>query len=271
LPTEAEWEHACRAGTKTRYCTGDSERDLDRAAWNADNSTGSTRIAGPMRASAASSDGTTHAVGQKTPNAWGLYDMHGNVSEWCADWFDAYKAEAAVDPQGPPEGQHRVLRGGSLCTGPEGCRSASRYGSLGRSSDNGFRVIVEVISPTALTDGSGSGSAPEANRQEKDHAPTASDKAKIVPLEELARFLDTVKTQDYHRMRREGEKVFQTNLYIPDHEAKFKGFAVSEPQPGHLHYSFFSVKGTGGAAEIAVVLDKKTGRIIMFSARDVSF
>jgi hypothetical protein len=99
----------------------------------------------------------------------------------------------------------------------------------------------------------------------------SEDRVSVVPSEELSRFLDIIKSQDFHRMRREGEKVFQTNLYIPDHEAKFKGFAVSEPQPGHLHYSLFSVKGTGGAAEIAVVLDKKTGRIILFSAIDVSF
>ena len=129
LPTDAEWEHACRAGTKTTYYTGDAETDLERAAWYGKNS-----------------GNTTHPVGQKVANAWGVYDAHGNVWEWCADWYEAYeayKAEAVVDPQGPAQGQYRVLRGGSWLNSPRICRSAYR---LWNSPDSrhffGFRVVA---------------------------------------------------------------------------------------------------------------------------------
>jgi formylglycine-generating enzyme required for sulfatase activity len=129
LPTEAEWEHACRAGTKTAYYTGDGEADLDRAGWYDKNS-----------------GGTTHPVGQKTPSAWRLYDMHGNVVEWCQDFYEPYKAEAAMDPGGPSQGQCRVLRGGSWFGPPRVCRSASRgrYTPEPRLSDFGFRVAADV-------------------------------------------------------------------------------------------------------------------------------
>ncbi|MCY3018035.1 MAG: formylglycine-generating enzyme family protein [Planctomycetota bacterium] len=109
LPTEAEWEFACRAGTTTAYYSGDTEADLGRAAWYY-----------------ANSGGKAHPVGQKEPNAFGLYDMHGNVWEWCADWYGYYEAAAAVNPQGAPHGQYRVLRGGAWYFGPGDCRSASR-------------------------------------------------------------------------------------------------------------------------------------------------
>jgi formylglycine-generating enzyme required for sulfatase activity len=121
LPFEAEWEHACRAGTKTAYYTGDNESDLDRAGWFYGNS-----------------KNTTHPAGGKVPNVWGVYDMHGNVWEWCQDWWsEAYKAEAQVDPQGPPEGQYRVLRGGSWGDDPGRCRTAIRLGD-----DPGHRIII---------------------------------------------------------------------------------------------------------------------------------
>jgi formylglycine-generating enzyme required for sulfatase activity len=128
LPSEAEWEHACRAGTRTTYCTGDGEADLDRVAWYAKNS-----------------NSTTHPVGQKAPNAWGVHDMHGNVWEWCADWYGDYGAETATDPQGAAQGQFRVLRGGSWYFVPRICRSASRldwHYPGNRSNFIGFRVVV---------------------------------------------------------------------------------------------------------------------------------
>jgi formylglycine-generating enzyme required for sulfatase activity len=129
LPTEAEWERACRAGTKTTYYTGDSDADLDRAGWYDKNS-----------------KKTTHPVGQKTPNAWGVYDMHGNVLEWCADWFEAYKCDSTVDPQCTAQEQGRVSRGGSRIGGPGGCRSANRGGIDPDGCGNilGFRVMVAV-------------------------------------------------------------------------------------------------------------------------------
>jgi formylglycine-generating enzyme required for sulfatase activity len=108
LPTEAEWEYACRAGTGTRYCLGDEEADLDRAGWFADNCAAKT-----------------HPVGGKTANAWGLYDMHGNVWEWCYDWYGPYEGNAK-DPVGSVPGPGRVVRGGSWGNYPQNCRSALR-------------------------------------------------------------------------------------------------------------------------------------------------
>jgi formylglycine-generating enzyme required for sulfatase activity len=104
LPTEAEWEYACRAGT-----TGDYAGDLDAMAWYEKNS-----------------GGKTHAVGQKQANAWGLYDMHGNVWEWCQDWYDSnyYRQSPGADPTGPTAGSARVFRGGSWDYAAACCRSA---------------------------------------------------------------------------------------------------------------------------------------------------
>jgi len=126
LPTEAEWEYACRAGSATRYCFGDSEEQLDEYAWYNKNS-----------------DGQSHPVGQKKPNAWGLYDMHGNVWEWCSDWYGDYSPEGQENPKGPPVGSHRVLRGGCWVNIPGRCRSAYRSDSTPDDRDNavGFRVV----------------------------------------------------------------------------------------------------------------------------------
>lgn len=112
LPSEAQWEYACRAGNSTRYCFGDDESGLSEYAWYGERS-----------------GGHTHPVGEKKANAWGLHDMHGNVWEWCADWYDrAYYANAAEeDPTGPPKGTRRVRRGGCWYGPARYCRSAHRY------------------------------------------------------------------------------------------------------------------------------------------------
>jgi formylglycine-generating enzyme required for sulfatase activity len=127
LPAEAQWEYACRAGSVTRYCFGDDMSSLDEYAWYDKNS-----------------ENKTHAVGKKKPNAWGLYDIHGNVWEWCADWYDGgYYANSPVDdPAGPSGGSNRVFRGGGWYDPALNCRSANRYGySPERRTDNlGFRV-----------------------------------------------------------------------------------------------------------------------------------
>ena len=127
LPTEAEWEYACRAGTATRFSFGDDENALGQYAWYVDNS-----------------NGRTHLVGRKQPNAFGLYDMHGNVWEWCWDEYDGdyYKRSPANDPQGPEQASYRVIRGGGGHDEPRYARSANRRGFAPeyRSSLLGFRL-----------------------------------------------------------------------------------------------------------------------------------
>jgi formylglycine-generating enzyme required for sulfatase activity len=127
LPTAAQWEYACRAGSTTRYCFGDDESKFGEYAWYVENS-----------------GITTHPVGQKKPNAWGLYDMHGNVWEWCQDWNEDYKKSPVDDPSGPTEGSVRVFRGGSWYHVAKHCRSAIRLSHLPRYkyADLGFRVAL---------------------------------------------------------------------------------------------------------------------------------
>ena len=135
LPTEAEWEYACRAGSQTAYSFGDDSTQLGRYGWYRDNS-GWYRDA---------SYRTTHPVGQREPNAWGLYDMHGNVYEWVQDWFGNYAPEPVVtNPQGPASGSLRVVRSGSWHDDAWCCRSAYR-GTVGyRNVDLGFRLLREA-------------------------------------------------------------------------------------------------------------------------------
>ena len=127
LPTEAEWEYACRAGTTSGYSFGDSESDLGDYGWYMDNS-----------------GLTAHPVGGKKPNLWGLYDMHGNMSEWCQDWYGHYPSGSVIDPTGAASGSHRVGRGGSWDYSSHICRSATRFRIL-PSLSLGFRVLRSSI------------------------------------------------------------------------------------------------------------------------------
>ncbi len=140
LPSEAEWEYACRAGSTGAFHFAD-ESELDKHAW----------IAGNSRE-------TTHPVGEKQPNGFGVYDMYGNVVEWCWDWYAAEHYETRAgrggvnDPLGPAAGMHRVLRGGYISQNAD-CRSASRGGQPPntRISDAGFRLVMTIDAVKALT------------------------------------------------------------------------------------------------------------------------
>jgi formylglycine-generating enzyme required for sulfatase activity len=136
LPTEAEWEYACRAGTTGRYGASDDPGALKNAAW--------------FKANAAQ---TTHPIGQKAPNPWGLYDMQGNVAEWCHDVYSetCYQQNQNTDPHGPPAGPKRVLRGGSWRSSEDSCRVSARNSETPRFADAcfgsdgyGFRCVKRL-------------------------------------------------------------------------------------------------------------------------------
>ena len=138
LPTEAQWEYACRAGTSTPFAFGEEASSEPGANFSHDYTYGG--VEKPMFL------GRTTAVGSYPPNAWGLYDMHGNVSEWCRDWYSGnfYTDSPLDDPAGPAAGSGRVIRGGAYFTAPRLCRSANRGILEPQSYDNhvGFRVLL---------------------------------------------------------------------------------------------------------------------------------
>jgi formylglycine-generating enzyme required for sulfatase activity len=135
MPTEAEWEYACRAGSTSSYSFGDEDSRLRGHAWYAVNA-------------ADGAEKYAHRVGQKCANSLGLYDLHGNVWEWCSDWYARgyYAQSAADDPQGHPRGSIRSIRGGSWLDAPQDCRSAARNGAAARVRGNhlGFRVACSL-------------------------------------------------------------------------------------------------------------------------------
>jgi formylglycine-generating enzyme required for sulfatase activity len=141
LPTEAEWEYACRAGTTTRYYSGDDPESLAKVGNVADATFKEKFSNAPSKRTIKASDGYvfTSPVGSFQPNAFGLYDMHGNALQWCADRYgqEYYAASPVDDPTGPDSGNYhdRVLRGSSWDDGPLSARSANRSGSEPNFSD----------------------------------------------------------------------------------------------------------------------------------------
>ena len=143
LPTEAEWEYSCRAGTKSKFNTGDT-LTTSQANWNGHyphlgDSMFQFSEKGELR-------GKTLPVGSFEPNAWGLYEMHGNVFEWCNDWYGDYSIEAINNPVGPIKGGFRVIRGGCWNSFISFCQSAYRGNARPNRSDNmiGFRVASNI-------------------------------------------------------------------------------------------------------------------------------
>lgn len=138
LPTEAQWEYACRGGSKSAYCFGEDRNVLGEYAWFRENS-----------------EGKTHPVGKKIPNTYGLYDMHGNVWEWCHDWYGEEYGEDNQDPSGPASGSYRVRRGGGWDNSASALRSADRYGHVPgyASSHMGFRVALPARSSSGIPSG----------------------------------------------------------------------------------------------------------------------
>jgi len=129
LPTEAQWEYACRAGSTNEFCCGDDDASVSEHSWCSLNDMG-----------------TTHPVGEKKPNAWGLYDMHGNVWEWCADRCDANFASVPAQSSSGGPRTYRIVRGGSWICVPHRCRAAFRLKFLptDKFTRRGLRVCLEV-------------------------------------------------------------------------------------------------------------------------------
>lgn len=130
LPTEAEWEWACRAGSTNRFSFGDDEAAAVDHAWTEENS-----------------EAGTHPVGLKQPNAWGLYDMHGNVWEWCRDWFAEFPTGPQTDPSGPESGKFKVFRGGSWNHQAKFARCGNRFVMAPANGIFfvGFRVVLAPV------------------------------------------------------------------------------------------------------------------------------
>lgn len=134
LPYEAEWEYACRAGSTNRFSFGNDPGAAEKFAWTLENS-----------------DSRTHPVGSKEPNAWGLHDMHGNVWEWCLDWFEPYPPQAVTDPTGPTTGKYKVFKGGGWNQDAPYAGCANRFMMSPANGIHfvGFRIVLTQVSATS--------------------------------------------------------------------------------------------------------------------------
>ena len=135
LPTEAEWEYACLAGSTNRFSFSEEPGIAEQFAWTAENS-----------------DATTHPVGSKRPNAWGLYDMHGNVWEWCSDWFEPYPAMPLTDPVGPASSKYKLFKGGGWNQDLEYARAVNRFMMSPSNGIHfvGFRIALGPVQPLSV-------------------------------------------------------------------------------------------------------------------------
>jgi len=218
LPTEAEWEHACRAGSTTRYCFGDDENGLYEYGWYSDNA-----------------QDRTHPVGEKKPNAWGLHDMHGNVWEWCADWYDSdyYEGSPTDDPKGPATGSYRVFRGGSFRAGS--CRSAIRFWSRPdfRDDYSGLRVACSV-------DASGS-ATPETAKPATYEVTVDPPEANVVVTGNGALIEGTGATRTLRVAEPDGKEQVLVTARLPGYEPSEEQL---QPRPGESGRIEFHLKPT---------------------------
>ena len=173
LPTEAEWEYACRAGSKSDFSCGDIGTKGDPDEY------GDRHEKIHEYASISTGQGPC-PVGEKNPNVWGLYDMHGNVREWCQDWYGDYLTTPMIDPSGPETGKHRVSRGGSWTFSHYEARSACRRTS-GRESnagsiDLGFRVVLTVSSEKSIAEKESTARKGDKTRTERPKRPRNKNK-----------------------------------------------------------------------------------------------
>ena len=206
LPTEAEWEFAARGGRRSKgyyYCGSNA---LDDVAWFSLNSTGQT-----------------HPVGQKRPNELGIYDMSGNVFEWCSDWFGEYPLQAATNPKGPKEGDARVMRGGSCCDAARDCRIAYRGMNDPDDPDalTGFRVVFDVVKKQAEkqgevwdTDGEEQLEDVEEDEESSSRIKSAEDveEVKLTGLERLGRTIKVEESSSRIKSEEDVEEVKYTGL-----------------------------------------------------------
>ncbi len=234
LPTEAQWEYAARAGSATVFSFGNDPLILREHAWYGRNS-GDKQWNGDWdMTNNIQNNNRTHPVGMKTPNTWGLHDMHGNVWEWCLDWYDAdtYSETDRVNPTGPETGDLRVFRGGSFLSMAYFCRSAyrGRYQPDSFSNSIGFRVVKLPAEPNTRSnpDSDQPQTANSSNNDKNESEPEKTPEERVRPDESNRTVLarrTMVETQIAGRGIRD-ERVLesmrnaQRHLFIPDNQVR---------------------------------------------------
>jgi len=217
-PTEAEWEYACRSGTRTPYSFGESQSSLLEYAWFDENAYGI-------------GEKYAHRVAQKKPNAFGLYDMHGNVSEWCNDWYahDYYSMpSAAIDPLGAGMGEYRVLRGGCWFSDSSHCYSTTRAHAvpLLRKPYYGFRVVRELTRLAKRLPSKQSETAPEINSRRK------ARKSPDVESEKLIEILAQIAVEANYKQGADFATMLGLPSFFYDAESMEEFYRIIPQEPG---------------------------------------